>query len=156
MKKNLIVSVLMAATLLVSSAAFAQQAGPRGGAPGAAAGREQRAQGGMRMMQEAHEKALAGLNLNAGQKTKIAELDRKRNNDMKALREKGQTGNREAMRGEARKIQEEYRKGLQSVLTPAQWEQYQKSMAAAMKEAREKRGGPKGDKPAKGTKPSKP
>ncbi|MCW5936053.1 MAG: hypothetical protein KIT11_01940 [Fimbriimonadaceae bacterium] len=163
MKNKLYGALLAAIVLAFGTTAFAQKAGPKGGAP------QMGGPGGGRMMmggkmQEAHKKVLGELGLNANQKTKITQLDQKRENELKALRGKaGKPGqpasqsDREAMRGKMQKIQADYQAGMKATLTPAQFTKYEARMKeemAKLRAQREKEGGRQGGAKAGGGKPA--
>lgn len=128
----------MVAVMALSTSAFAQQAGPRGGGGKPEGGREGRQGGGMRMM-KIEDEIFAKLNLTAQQKTQINKLREDRRKAVEGLRAKNLQ--REQIRPEMQKITTNYREGLKKILNPAQEKQYQELWKAAVEKMRKERGG---------------
>jgi len=134
---TLIIATVAAATLVASS--FGQGAGPGSrpgqGSLGAGGQKGQGGRGGK--MGNMDSPILEKLNLTDDQKKNIKALKEKMAKSVKDLREKGQGGDRTAMRESYKKLMKDYQTGLEKLLTPSQWTDYQK----AMKEMRSKMGG---------------
>lgn len=137
--------VIAAVAMTLGATAFAQDAGPRGGKPGAGAA------GVAKQMQAVHKKVLGELNLTAAQMEQVAALDKKRQEDIEKLRRENKGADRSTLRPKMQAIQQEYRAGLQKTLTPQQWETYQTRMKEEMQKLRGNR--PKGERPGKPSKP---
>lgn len=156
MKKKV---VMVAAALLLGTASFAQTAGPRGGAPGAAGqgqrGQAQRGAGGMQIEKNVFDK----LGLSAAQKQKIEALQKNQAAKMKEMRDKakasGAKPDRTAMQASMKKMREEHLASLKSILTPAQFTKYQELMKAEMEKFRKEHAGQAGAGGAKGAKGGK-
>lgn len=156
---RLIVVGALAAALSVT--AFAQGAGPGQGKPGGKPGQAPGLRGGgpggggMQRMKEARDKVFAKLNLTANQKQLIADLDKKREAQMKALFEKnkGKEGNRDAMREEFQKMRKSYETSLNKILTPAQQKTLKEEMDKLRKNRPGKPGGAEGQRRGKPGKP---
>lgn len=144
MKKFVVALGILSATLGLSVAAFAQGAGPRGGAPrgpGGPGGFGQRGPGGpggpggmMERRKKMQEEMFAKLGLNAAQKKKVKALDDKLMAHMKDVFTKA-GGDRSKVREEMMNSRKAYDKDLKGVLTPAQWkklEDMRKEMRAKM------------------------
>lgn len=133
--------VLVAAALLIGALAHAQNAGPRGGAPGAGqrgqAGQGQKSGFGRPMMGMRKE-MMDKLNLTAAQKSQIEKLDKAQMEKMQAMRDKmkasGKQPDRDTFRTQAKTMRESYVASLKKILTPAQFTK----MEALQKEMREK------------------
>ena len=146
MKFNLkmIVATSIMGALTVS--AFAQGAGPAGGAGTQGKGKPGQGgprgggQGGMKRGMGMDTEVLAKLKLTADQSKQVKALKDKTEAKMKELMAKAKGGDREKMREEFKGVFDGYRTGLSKILTPAQQAQYKKEMA----ELRKKRGGPGG------------
>lgn len=134
----------LAATMVTG--AFAQAAGPakqQGG--GKQTGQQAQGQRGpgqrMQAFAKVHEKVLAELKLTADQKKKVAALDKKRSDEMAAIRKEAEAGKRDGLRERSQKAMEAYRDGLKKVLTKDQAAKYEKRMKEEMDKLRAERGG---------------
>jgi Spy/CpxP family protein refolding chaperone len=129
--------------------AFAQAAGPQGGGVKGGVqggGKGDLGKGGLKGNQKLEQQIWAKLTppLNADQKAKLELINQKTMSSVKALKEKiGKGGDREALKPEIMKIQQERRDAIKALLTPEQ----QKSYMALMKEAMEKLRKERGEKP---------
>jgi Spy/CpxP family protein refolding chaperone len=141
MKKIVMVSVVLSAAFALTTASFAQTAGPSGGAP--AAGFVGKKGGGALQILKINKDILAKLNLTAEQQGKIEELDKKLRKDVGALRkeQKAQGANvdKDAMKQKRADLMKEYREGLLAILTDSQQEQYKTMFRAEMKKLKEER-----------------
>jgi Spy/CpxP family protein refolding chaperone len=144
--RNAVLASLACATMLMAAIAPAQGAGPRGGA----AGQGDRA-GMAKKMEATHQAVLKKLNLTPKQTQEVAALDKKRADQLKALRDKNTGNNRDgARREEMRKIQQDYRTNLEKILGPEKSKQYRDLMQAEMKKqgfGQGRQGGKPGNKP---------
>jgi Spy/CpxP family protein refolding chaperone len=143
--RNAFLAGLAGAVLLLTAIAPAQGAGPRGGA----AGQGDRAQM-AKKAQETHQKVLAQLNLTQQQRAQVAELDKKREAQMKALRDKNKNapqGKNDARREEMRKIQEDYRANFEKIVGPDNAKKYRDLIRAEMQKNGANRPGRPGTKP---------
>ncbi|MBL8065245.1 MAG: hypothetical protein JNM34_05235 [Chthonomonadaceae bacterium] len=138
MKKNI---VMIVAALMLGSFAVAQSAGPKGGAKGTGQGQGQRRGGpdggpgrGMGMEKE----IFAKLNLTAAQKQQLENLGKAQREKMKSIREKaqasGQKPNRDQMRAQFQKMQEEHKAAIKRILTTQQYQKFEQLIAQARKD----------------------
>ena len=143
--KKLLSFLVAGAMLGLTVGAYAQGAGPQ------RPGRPQMGQGGMRggmmnRMAKLNETIYAKLNLTAAQKTKVKALDAKSAKARQALMEKARNGgNREEIMPKFREMNQNHRKELLKILTPAQGKKYQDLWKAETDKFRRNRpGGPGG------------
>ncbi|MBC8064962.1 MAG: hypothetical protein H7Y17_09040, partial [Chlorobia bacterium] len=144
MKKILkFVTISVLGASLVASA-FAQASGPAGGgvqngSQGAAGkqGKQGRA-GSQKGLQKIEAELWAKLTpaLTSEQKVKIEQLNQKTKDAFKALKDKAKNGDKEALRGEMKKIQTQRRESIQAILTPEQKKSYAELAKAAMEKMR--------------------
>jgi hypothetical protein len=128
--RTLTFATLSCGAVLMAAFAPAQGAGPRGGAPG----KGDRAEF-AKKMEAAHQNVLKRLNLTPKQTQEVAALDKKRAEQLKALREKNAGQGRDGAaprREEMRKIQQDYRAGLERILGPDKSKQYRELMREEM------------------------
>ncbi|HMS54134.1 MAG TPA: hypothetical protein PKA27_01915 [Fimbriimonadaceae bacterium] len=167
MNKFLKVASLSLCALAMASMSFAQAAGPKGGAGKPGAGVQKGApgggpgagrQGGMRRGMGMNEEMMAKLGLSADQKKKIEALNKKTQDQMKAVFE-GSKGDREKAREKMRPIMENQRNEMKKILTPAQQaklEQLRKEMIEKFRKDGAAIGNRGGTAPKAGGKPPTP
>lgn len=147
--KSLIV-VGLGATLI--STAFSQAAGPQGG--GIAGGKQEGQAGGkgMRGLQKLEGQIWEKLSppLTADQKTKLEAINKDMKSAYKGLRDKAQTGDKEALKAEFMKIQQARREKIMAILTPEQKTSYQALLKDAMDKVKKGAKDGKGGKNGKG------
>lgn len=133
MKKIAFTLIVAVAAFGVTSSAFAQDAGPRSGAPHAGHGQ------GQKKMHEAMKRVLSQLDLSADQKDKIQDLQEKGKAKVQELREKAKTGDKDKAREEYRAFQKENRESIQKILTREQQEKFKTLMKAEIDKMRKDR-----------------
>lgn len=142
---------IAALATVLAVGAFAQAAGPqgggvKGGVQGGGGELGKLGKGGLRGNQKIEEEIWAKLSpaLSADQKTKLAQIDQKTKDSVKALRDKAKKGDREAMKGEAQKIMQTRRESIKALLTPEQHKSYMTLMKEALEKLRKDKGAGKG------------
>jgi|GEM_PF-4120846 len=145
MKKHII---MIAAALLLGTLSFAQNAGPKGGAPGG------QRQGGMGRGMDMQKNVYAKLNLSAAQKAALEKLNNAQMEKLKAMRGNapaaGQKPDMEAMRAQGKKMREAHMAEVKKILTPAQYKTMVELMTAERAKFMKMRGAGPGGKPGKG------
>lgn len=145
MKTTVSRAILTLCAVALVAGAFAQQAGPRGQQRPGQEGPRQNMQ---QVMLEIHKKVLKELNLNEEQTTKIAELDKKRNEELTKLREEARNSqNREEFMQKQQAIQRKYQADLAAVLGPEKTRQYRTRTAEELRKWREANPGQGGPPP---------
>lgn len=121
----------------------AQAAGPTGGGLKSGqqgTGKDKRL-GGNGAMQKLQSEIFAKLNppLSADQKQKLRTLSEKNKASLTSIREKYRSGDKEAMRNELKKIQDERKAAIESILTSEQRKSYQAQLKAALAKGKSER-----------------
>ncbi|MCC7230931.1 MAG: hypothetical protein IT203_11110 [Fimbriimonadaceae bacterium] len=147
--KSLIV-IGLGATLI--SSAFSQTAGPQGG--GIAGGKQEGQAGGkgIRGLQKLEAQIWEKLSppLTSDQKTKLEAINKETKSALKGLRDKAQTGDKEALKTEFKKVQQARREKIMAMLTPEQKTSYQALLKDAMDKIKKGAKDGKGGKGGKG------
>lgn len=139
MKKLLLLS-LVASAFGLTSAAFAQAAGPAGGTPQAPVDGKG-AKGGRKAMEKMNEEILAKLNLTDDQKAKLKAHREETETKLKELRKSAKgAADKEAVKEKAKAIQKENQAFMKQTLTKEQMREYQKLRREALKARQEKAG----------------
>ncbi len=121
----------------------AQAAGPTGGGLKSGqqwTGKDKRL-GGNGAMQKLQSEIVAKLNppLSADQKQKLRTLSEKNKASLTSIREKYRSGDKVAMRNELKKIQDERKAAIESILTSEQRKSYHAQLKAALAKGKSER-----------------
>ncbi len=132
--------ILVGATLGV---AFAQAAGPTGGAPAGDQAKAKHAGNPMKRMQKLNQEILKELKLTPEQETQLKDLQTKMQEKGKELaaklKEQGATPDKKANRKELMAFRKEYQDGIKAILTTDQQKQYADLMKKKLEDLNEKR-----------------
>ena len=136
--KNLLIAALAVAALGASSSAFAQIAGPVGGAPKSSVGGNGGARVGLKERERINEEILAKLNLTPEQKAKIEAHRKAEMEQLLALRKAGKTtkgaGLSEETKEKMKALRKENKAFMKEILTKDQMKELARLRREAMKE----------------------